>query len=178
MPCPRACANARSKMLTTASQTGTVPKHARTPRGRLRGFAATTRPYRAPAARMQRRQLGGRAWLTCLCDTGRGSDLRSSPILAAPARMKSPYAVTLNHLRRVEGACPRAVYAQLRDATSSQGIGMSAVIRGAASSLGLEAVYQHRWRPIERGIATFAREGNGGLIVPASGLALGTSPAT
>jgi putative ABC transport system substrate-binding protein len=63
--------------------------------------------------------------------------------------------------------------AVLRDATLYQGIGMSAVIRGAASSLGLDSrfISMRDAEEIERGIATFAREGNGGLIVPAGGLA-------
>jgi len=56
--------------------------------------------------------------------------------------------------------------AVLRDATTPQGIGLFAVIRGHClgarpSPIGL--------REIERGITTFVREGDGGLIVMASG---------
>ena len=56
--------------------------------------------------------------------------------------------------------------AVLRDATTQQGIGLFAVIRGHClgarpSPIGL--------REIERGITTFVREGDGGLIVMASG---------
>jgi ABC-type uncharacterized transport system substrate-binding protein len=63
--------------------------------------------------------------------------------------------------------------AVLRDATLSQGIGMSAVIRGAASSLGLDSrfISLRDAEEIERGITAFARDGNGGLVVPAGGLA-------
>jgi ABC-type uncharacterized transport system substrate-binding protein len=63
--------------------------------------------------------------------------------------------------------------AVLRDATLSQGIGMSAVIRGAASSLGLDSRFISMRDPeeIERGITALARDGNGGLVVPAGGLA-------
>jgi putative ABC transport system substrate-binding protein len=84
------------------------------------------------------------------------------------------YGLGAKWLELLKEIAPRMTrVAVLRDATLSQGIGMSAVIRGAASSLGLDSRFISIRDPdeIERGIAAFARDGNGGLIVPASGLA-------
>ena len=84
------------------------------------------------------------------------------------------YGLGAKWLELLKEIAPRMTrVAVLRDATLSQGIGMSAVIRGAASSLGLDSRFINIRDPdeIERGIAAFARDGNGGLIVPAGGLA-------
>jgi putative tryptophan/tyrosine transport system substrate-binding protein len=55
--------------------------------------------------------------------------------------------------------------AVLRDATTPQGIGLFAVIRGIASALGLELrpIGLRDADEIERGITAFVREGDGGL---------------
>jgi putative tryptophan/tyrosine transport system substrate-binding protein len=64
--------------------------------------------------------------------------------------------------------------AVLRDASIPQGVGQFAVIQAAAPSLGVElrSVDVRNADEIERGVTAFAREGNGGLIVTASGLAI------
>jgi putative ABC transport system substrate-binding protein len=62
----------------------------------------------------------------------------------------------------------------LRDASIPQGIGQFAVIQAAAPSLGVElrSIDLRNADEIERGVTEFARDGNGGLIVTASGLAI------
>jgi putative ABC transport system substrate-binding protein len=61
----------------------------------------------------------------------------------------------------------------LRDPVITSGIGQFAVIQSVATSVGVEIspVNVRDATEIERGIATFARSGNGGLIVAASGSA-------
>jgi putative ABC transport system substrate-binding protein len=62
--------------------------------------------------------------------------------------------------------------AVLRDPTISTGIGQFAVIQALAPSLGLNvsAVNVRDAREIERAVTTFARLGNGGLVVTSSPL--------
>jgi putative ABC transport system substrate-binding protein len=64
--------------------------------------------------------------------------------------------------------------AVLRDATIPQGVGQFAVMMAAAPSFGIELrpVDLRDADEIERGVTAFAREGNGGLIVTASGVAI------
>jgi putative ABC transport system substrate-binding protein len=64
--------------------------------------------------------------------------------------------------------------AVLRDATLPQGIGQFAIIQAAAASFGVELrpIDLRDADEIERAVTAFAREGNGGLIVTASGLAI------
>jgi putative tryptophan/tyrosine transport system substrate-binding protein len=64
--------------------------------------------------------------------------------------------------------------AVLRDPAIAQGIGQFAVMQSAAPPLGIElSPVSVRDAPeIERAIAEFARSSNGGMVVPASGLAL------
>jgi putative tryptophan/tyrosine transport system substrate-binding protein len=59
--------------------------------------------------------------------------------------------------------------AVLRDATLPAGIGQFAIIQSVASSVGVEVsqISARNAPEIERGITTFARSGNGGLIVTA-----------
>jgi ABC-type uncharacterized transport system substrate-binding protein len=78
----------------------------------------------------------------------------------------------LELLKEIAPRVTRAVV--LRDASIPQGIGQFAVIQAAAPSLGVELrpVDLRNADEIERGVTAFAREGNGGLIVTASGLAI------
>jgi putative ABC transport system substrate-binding protein len=59
----------------------------------------------------------------------------------------------------------------LRDSTSAAGIGQFAVVRSVAQSLGVELtpVNVSDSDEIERNVATFARSGNGGMIVTSGG---------
>jgi putative ABC transport system substrate-binding protein len=74
-------------------------------------------------------------------------------------------------LKEIAPAMTRA--AVIRDPAITAGIGMFGAIQSAAPSLGVEAspVNVRDLGEIERAIATFARSGNGGLIVTASALA-------
>ena len=78
----------------------------------------------------------------------------------------------LELLKEIAPGVKRA--AVLRDAAISSGIGQWGAISSAASSLGVEvSPVDVRDAPeIERGIAAFARSGNGGLIVTGSPLSL------
>jgi putative ABC transport system substrate-binding protein len=62
----------------------------------------------------------------------------------------------------------------LRDPTSAAGIGQFAAVRSVAQSLGVELtpVNVRDTDEIERNVATFARSGNGGVIVTAGGTAV------
>jgi len=77
----------------------------------------------------------------------------------------------LELLKEVAPAVARA--AVVRDPDLSLGAGQFAAVQTAAPSLGIEAKPVNVADPaeIERAIAAFARSGNGGLIVTASGLA-------
>jgi putative ABC transport system substrate-binding protein len=72
-------------------------------------------------------------------------------------------------LKQIAPSVTRAVV--LRDPTAAAGIGQFAAIQSVAQSLGVELtpVGVRDVGEIERGIAAFARSGNGGLIVTASG---------
>jgi putative tryptophan/tyrosine transport system substrate-binding protein len=61
----------------------------------------------------------------------------------------------------------------LRDFSSATGIGQFAVVRSAAQTLGVELTPSNVNDPdqIERNVATFARSGNGGMIVTTGGTA-------
>ena len=63
--------------------------------------------------------------------------------------------------------------AVLRDPTSAAGIGQFAAIQSVAQSLGVELtpLSARDVGEIERGVATFARSPNGGMIVTAGGTA-------
>jgi ABC-type uncharacterized transport system substrate-binding protein len=67
-----------------------------------------------------------------------------------------------------EGGLGKLVF---RDPTSAAGIGQFAAIRSVAQSLGLELtpLDVRDTDEIERNVATFARSGNGGVIVTAGG---------
>ena len=77
----------------------------------------------------------------------------------------------LELLKEIAPGVARA--AVLRDAASTVAGGQLGAIQAAASSLGVELspVGMRDAREIERGISTFARSANGGLIVAASTLA-------
>ena len=59
----------------------------------------------------------------------------------------------------------------LRDPTAATGIGLFAAVRSVAQSLGIELtpLDVRNTDEIERAMATFARSGNGGVIVPPGG---------
>jgi len=85
------------------------------------------------------------------------------------------YGLATKWLELLKEIAPRVTRAVvLRDASIPQGVGQFAVIQAAAPSLGVELrpVDLRNADEIERGITAFAREGNGGLIVTASGLAI------
>ena len=78
-------------------------------------------------------------------------------------------------LELLKEIAPRVARAAvLRDPAIAQGIGQFAVMQSAAPPLGVElSPVSVRDAPeIERAIAQFARSSNGGMVVPASGLAL------
>jgi putative ABC transport system substrate-binding protein len=62
----------------------------------------------------------------------------------------------------------------LREQGASVGIGLWAAMQGAAPSLGIELrpIGAREASDIERGVAAFAREPNGGLIVTVGGIAI------
>jgi putative tryptophan/tyrosine transport system substrate-binding protein len=85
------------------------------------------------------------------------------------------YGIGAKWLELLKEIAPRVTRAAvLRDASIPQGVGQFAVIQAAAPSLGVELrpVDLRNADEIERGVSAFAREGNGGLIVTASGLAI------
>jgi putative ABC transport system substrate-binding protein len=85
------------------------------------------------------------------------------------------YGLAAKWLELLKEIAPRVTRAAiLRDSATPQGVGLFAVIRGAASALSMELrpVDVRNADEIERGITAVAREGNGGLIVTASGLAI------
>jgi putative tryptophan/tyrosine transport system substrate-binding protein len=85
------------------------------------------------------------------------------------------YGLGAKWLELLKEIAPRVTRAAvLRDASIPQGVGQFAVIQAVAPSLGIELrpVDLRNADEIERGITAFAREGNGGLIVTASGLAI------
>jgi putative tryptophan/tyrosine transport system substrate-binding protein len=85
------------------------------------------------------------------------------------------YGLAAKWLELLKEIAPRVTRAAvLRDTATPQGVGLFAVIRGASSALSVELrpVDVRNADEIERGITAVAREGNGGLIVTASGLAI------
>jgi ABC-type uncharacterized transport system substrate-binding protein len=85
------------------------------------------------------------------------------------------YGLSAKWLELLKELAPRVTRAAiLRDASIPQGVGQFAVMQAAAPSLGIEL------RPVDlrdadeiaRGVTAFASEGNGGLIVTGSGLAI------
>jgi putative ABC transport system substrate-binding protein len=62
----------------------------------------------------------------------------------------------------------------LRDSTNPAGIGQWAIIQSAAAAVGMELtpIQVHDPSEMERGVAAFARESNGGLVVPVSASAI------
>jgi putative tryptophan/tyrosine transport system substrate-binding protein len=82
------------------------------------------------------------------------------------------YGLGTKWLELLKEIAPRVARAAiLRDASIPQGIGQFAVIQATSPSLGigLRAVDLRNADEIERDVSAFAREGNGGLIVTASG---------
>ena len=77
----------------------------------------------------------------------------------------------LEPLKQIAPGVTRA--AVLRNAAVTSGIGQFAIIQSVASSVGVEVspVNLHDAGEIERAVTAFARSGNSGLIVTASGLA-------
>ena len=75
-------------------------------------------------------------------------------------------------LKKVAPGVTRA--AVLRDPTITAGIGQFAVIQSVAPSVGMDVrpINLHDAREIERGVSTFARSPNGGLIITTSALSL------
>jgi putative tryptophan/tyrosine transport system substrate-binding protein len=85
------------------------------------------------------------------------------------------YGLSAKWLELLKEIAPRVSRAAvLRDATIPQGVGQFAVMQAAAPSFGIELrpVDLRDADEIERGVTAFAREGNGGLIVTASGVAI------
>jgi putative ABC transport system substrate-binding protein len=85
------------------------------------------------------------------------------------------YGLSAKWLELLKEIAPRVTRAAvLRDATIPQGVGQFAVMQAAAPSFGIELrpVDLRDADEIERGVTAFAREGNGGLIVTGSGLAI------
>jgi putative ABC transport system substrate-binding protein len=85
------------------------------------------------------------------------------------------YGLAAKWLELLKEIAPRVTRAAVvRDAATPQGVGLFAVIRGASSALSMELrpVDVRNADEIERGITAVARDGNGGLIVTASGLAI------
>ena len=85
------------------------------------------------------------------------------------------YGMSAKWLELLKEIAPRVARAAvLRDPAIAQGIGQFAVMQSAAPPLGVElSPVSVRDAPeIERAIAQFARSSNGGMVVPASGLAL------
>jgi len=85
------------------------------------------------------------------------------------------YGLAAKWLELLKEIAPRVTRAAVvRDTATPQGVGLFAVIRGASSALSMELrpVDVRNVDEIERGITAVAREGNGGLIVTASGLAI------
>jgi putative ABC transport system substrate-binding protein len=85
------------------------------------------------------------------------------------------YGLGTKWLELLKEIAPRMTRAAiLRDASIPQGVGQFAVIQAAAPSLGIElrSVDVRNADEIERGVKAFAREGDGGLIVTASSLAI------
>jgi len=85
------------------------------------------------------------------------------------------YGLGTKWLGLLKEIAPRVTRAAiLRDASIPQGIGQFAVIQAAAPSLGVElrSIDLRNADEIERGVSEFARDGNGGLIVTASALAI------
>jgi len=85
------------------------------------------------------------------------------------------YGLAAKWLELLKEIAPRVTRAAVvRDTATTQGVGLFAVIRGASSALSMELrpVDVRNADEIERGITAVAREGNGGLIVTASGLAI------
>jgi putative ABC transport system substrate-binding protein len=85
------------------------------------------------------------------------------------------YGLAAKWLELLKEIAPRVTRAAVvRDTATPQGVGLFAVIRGASSALSMELrpVDVRNADEIERGITAVAREGNGGLIVTASGLAI------
>jgi len=86
----------------------------------------------------------------------------------------SEYGISAKWLELLKAIAPGVTRAAiLRNPGNRAGIGQFGVIQGAASSLGVEVspVGVRDTEEIERGIMTFARGSNGGLIVTPSGLA-------
>jgi putative tryptophan/tyrosine transport system substrate-binding protein len=101
-------------------------------------------------------------------------DSLSMPGGNATGFMQFEYALSgkwLELLKQIGKGLTRA--AVLRDSAVTGGVGQFAVIQSVASSLGVEvsAVDVRDPDEIKRRVAAFARLGNGGLIVAASGLA-------
>jgi putative ABC transport system substrate-binding protein len=85
------------------------------------------------------------------------------------------YGLSAKWLELLKEIAPRVSRAAvLRDATIPQGVGQFAVMQAAAPSFGIELrpVDLRDADEIERGVTAFAREGNGGLIVTASAVAI------
>ena len=85
------------------------------------------------------------------------------------------YGLAAKWLELLKEIAPRVTRAAVvRDTATPQGVGLFAVIRGASSALSMELrpVDVRNADEIERGITAVARDGNGGLIVTASGLAI------
>ncbi len=84
------------------------------------------------------------------------------------------YGISAKWLELLKEIAPRVTRAAvLRDPTIPEGIGQFAIIQAAAPSFGVELrpVDVRDAGEIERALAAFAPVSNGGLIVPASGLA-------
>ena len=85
------------------------------------------------------------------------------------------YATSVKWLELLKEIAPRVkLAAVLRDPTIASGMGQLAAILGVASAFGVELrpVGVRDAGEIERAVTAFAREPNGGLIVPASPLSI------
>ena len=85
------------------------------------------------------------------------------------------YGISMKWVELLKEIAPRVKrVGVLREQGSSVGIGFWAAMQGAAPSLGMELrpVGARDASDIERGLGAFAREPNGGLIVPVGGLTI------
>jgi putative tryptophan/tyrosine transport system substrate-binding protein len=88
--------------------------------------------------------------------------------------MQFEYSLSAKWLELLKQIAPDVTRATvLRDPVITSGIGQFAVIQSVATAFGVEIspVNVRDATEIEHGVATFARSGNGGLIVAASGSA-------
>jgi putative ABC transport system substrate-binding protein len=93
----------------------------------------------------------------------------------APGFMSLEYSISAKWLELLKHMAPSVTrVAVIRDSTRTSGTGQFGIIQAMARALGVEIshVNEHDATEIERGVTSFARSSNGGLITAVSGLAL------